>query len=94
MGEKEKKSRFFYRRDVTILGKTVYNTVYRSKIPILIVKELYLKKNLVRYILILILVKLQLFRFVRWIKEILNELESRIEIKTRRRQSFCHPFQR
>jgi hypothetical protein len=40
----------FY-RDATILGTTVYNSVYKSKIPTVIIKDIYLRKDLVTFIL-------------------------------------------
>jgi hypothetical protein len=39
----------FY-RDATILGTTVYNSVYKSKIPTVIIKDVYLRKDLVTII--------------------------------------------
>ena len=42
MEEKDKKSFIFLIfSDATILGTTVYNSVYKSKIPLIIVKDLY-----------------------------------------------------
>jgi len=47
-GRKGNKELIFNKRDVTILGTTVYKTSFNSKIPVCIVKELYLRKDLVK----------------------------------------------
>ena len=47
MVEKDKKSKISNFRDATILGTTVYNSVYKSKIPSVIIKDVILRKNLV-----------------------------------------------
>jgi hypothetical protein len=47
MVEKDKKSKISNFRDATILGTTVYNSVYKSKIPSVIIKDVYLRKDLV-----------------------------------------------
>ncbi len=45
--EKVSKSKINIKRDVTILGKTVYNTIFNTRSPIVLVKYFYARNEMV-----------------------------------------------